>query len=330
MEHSELLSSAPPPPGLDHPFDRFQRHRDVQLVVARMAAALGRSRLRVLDVGGAELTQQFMPEHEIIVTNLSLEHPFAVQSSGAALPFIDNAFDVVLTIDTLEHIPPADRQMFLSEMMRVANSYVLITGPFASPINHEAERLLDDYIFETTGQHYYYLAEHLEFGLPALHDTERQLIADGCATFTIPSGYTPRWIAMMLLRFSMAGTAQGRAANQWLEKLYNHQFYWIDHTEPSYRQVVIAAKDGSIEAIREIGNLFAVGKSAYGEPDFDHLLALWQTMSVARIFDAYEQKISLLQSQNEMMAANIKAFESGRFMRFMSTIHALRRHFEGV
>lgn len=294
-----------------------------------MAAALGRPRLRVLDVGGAELTHQFMPEHDIVVTNLSPEHPFAVQSSGAALPFADNTFDVVLTVDTLEHIPPANREVFLAEMVRVAKNYVLITGPFSSPINDEAERLLDDFIYSATGQHHYYLAEHLKFGLPMVRATVDQLSASGCPTVTIPSGYTPRWIAMMLLRFSMPETERGRTANAWLEKLYNHQFYWADHRAPSYRQIVVAAKQGDIRAAQGIVDLFAAGETAFGEPDFDHLLALWQVMSVARSFDAFEQTIAYQQTQREQMEARIHGLESGRFIRTMAKLHALKNRMAG-
>lgn len=324
MEYSELLKRAPLLSGLDHPFDRFQRHRDVQLVVTRMALALGRARLRVLDVGGIELTQQFMPEHDIVVTNLAREAQSSVQSSGAALPFADQAFDVVLTVDTLEHIPPADRQAFLAEMVRVAKHFVLITGPFSSPINDEAERLLDDYIYTVTGQHHYYLAEHLKFGLPLLSATVEQFHASGCQTITIPSGYTPRWLAMMLLRFSLPASEQGRKSDVWLEKLYNHQFYWADHREPSYRQLVVAARQDDIRAVQDLVELFVENKSAFGDADFDHLLALWQVLSVTPTFDAYEQTIASLQAQHEQLAARIHALESGRFIRTMAKLHRLR------
>ncbi|HHW86934.1 MAG TPA: class I SAM-dependent methyltransferase [Chloroflexi bacterium] len=324
MELSELLTSAPLLPGLDHPFDRFQRHRDVQLVLTRMALALGRSRLRVLDVGGVELTQQFLPEHDIVVTNLAREQLSSVQSSGAALPFADHAFDVVLTVDTLEHIPPAERKAFLAEMVRVAKHYVLITGPFSSPINDEAERLLDDFIYSATGQHHYYLAEHLRFGLPLLPTTLEQLNASGCQSITVPSGCTPRWLAMMLLRFSLPDTAHGHRTNSWLEKLYNHQFYWADHCEPSYRQIVVAAKQADIGAVRDIVDLFAAGRNAFGQPDFAHLLALWQAVAATRTFDAYEQTIADLQAQRAQLEARIRGLESGRFMRTMAALHRLR------
>lgn len=325
VESSELLLSAPHLPGLDHPFDRFQRHRDVQIVVTRMAAALGRARLRVLDVGGVELTQQFIPEHDIVVTNLTCDPLSSVQSSGAALPFADQSFDVVLTVDTLEHIPPADREAFLAEMVRVAKHFVLITGPFASPINDEAERLLDDYIYTTTGQHHYFLAEHLKFGLPVLRTTVAQLEGSGCQSIIVPSGYTPRWLTMMLLRFTLPDTEYGRRTNAWLEKVYNHQFYWADHREPSYRQIVVAAKQGDIGAVQDIVDLFAEGKTAFGEPEFDHLLALWQATSVRQALADYEQTIANLQAQHTQMEARISGLESGYFMRTMAKLHSLRQ-----
>lgn len=289
-----------------------------------MAMALGRARLRVLDVGGVELTQQFMPEHDIVVTNLVREQLSAVQSSGAALPFADRSFDVVLTVDTLEHIPPADRQAFLAEMIRVTKHFVLITGPFSSPINDEAERLLDDYIYTVTGQRHYYLAEHLKFGLPVLGATVEQLHAGGCQTVTIPSGYTPRWLAMMLLRFSLPATEQGRRSDFWLEKLYNHQFYWADHCEPSYRHIVVAARQGDIEGVQDLVDLFAGRKHAFGEADFEHLLALWQALSVKRTFDEYEQRVAALQAEHEELQARVRGLESGRFIRTMEKLHRLR------
>lgn len=316
--------STPRLPGLNHPFDRFQRHRDVQIVVTRMAAALGRARLHVLDVGGVELTQQFIPEHDIVVTNLTRDPLSAVQSSGAALPFADQAFDVVLTVDTLEHIPPADREAFLAEMVRVAKHFVLITGPFSSPINNEAERLLDDYIYTTTGQHHYYLAEHLKFGLPVLYTTIEQLNASDCQTITVPSGYTPRWLAMMLLRFALPDTEHGHRTNTQLEQLYNHQFYWADHCEPSYRQIVVAAKQGDVGTVQTIVDLFAEGKTAFGQPDFGHLLALWQATSVTHAFASYEQTLADLQTQRAQMEDRIRRLESGRFIRTMAKLHSLR------
>ena len=45
--------------------------------------------------------------------------------------------------------------------------------------------------------------------------TGRMLVA---ALWLIPSGYTPRWIAMMLLRFSLYDSDQGRKTNAWLER----------------------------------------------------------------------------------------------------------------
>ena len=43
-----------------------------------------------------------------------------VQASGVQLPFRDGAFDLVCSLDTLEHIPGEQRPAFLSEILRVS------------------------------------------------------------------------------------------------------------------------------------------------------------------------------------------------------------------
>jgi SAM-dependent methyltransferase len=45
---------------------------------------------------------------------------------GDSLPFEDNAFDMVISLDTLEHIPKDKRQKFLAEIKRIAKKTILL------------------------------------------------------------------------------------------------------------------------------------------------------------------------------------------------------------
>jgi SAM-dependent methyltransferase len=54
----------------------------------------------------------------------------AVRASATALPFPDQSFDVVLCIETLEHISHPLRKQVAAELLRVARRKVIITHPF--------------------------------------------------------------------------------------------------------------------------------------------------------------------------------------------------------
>jgi ubiquinone/menaquinone biosynthesis C-methylase UbiE len=52
-----------------------------------------------------------------------------VRGDAHRLPFDDGAFDAVLALDVLEHIPRADREQVVEELVRTARRRVIIGGP---------------------------------------------------------------------------------------------------------------------------------------------------------------------------------------------------------
>ena len=162
---------------LDHPFDQYQRYEDVSQVVEAMRAQATCAEFRILDVGGIRLSQRFLARDRVTPINLEATPGAKLLGSGARLPFADRSYDLVITVDTLEHVPRPQRSAFLTELLRVAIRGIVVTGPFSSGLNEAAEKILLEYITQVLGQQHRFLSEHAEHGLPDL-DECLQIIAD--------------------------------------------------------------------------------------------------------------------------------------------------------
>jgi SAM-dependent methyltransferase len=53
-----------------------------------------------------------------------------VQAAAGMLPFRKDSFDLVLSAETLEHLPPAEYETAKAEMLRVARRYILVELPY--------------------------------------------------------------------------------------------------------------------------------------------------------------------------------------------------------
>lgn len=107
-----------------------------------------------------------------------------VLQDAPELPFPDDAFDTVLCLDVLEHVPPAQRAPFLRELARVAARRVVLACPT------EAAQPLDDLLRERLGTPQpSWLVEHGACGLPThaeLADLLRDCFeSDGFAATTL-------------------------------------------------------------------------------------------------------------------------------------------------
>jgi Methyltransferase domain len=151
-----------------HPRDTWERH----VIVARAVERPG----SVLDVGGrpGELAG-FLPGSA--VTALNVDEPADVVVDGARLPFDDEAFDVVTSLDVLEHLPHERRRSHLEELVRVARRQVVVCCPLGTTAHMEAERELALWYRSETGRPHRFLEEHLAHGLPSEAEL-RELVRD--------------------------------------------------------------------------------------------------------------------------------------------------------
>ena len=235
------------------PFDQYGRYRMVREAVDAARAALGRDRLSILDVGGyyqdADGTprlpsQQFLGDQELTVLDLpACDLPGYVQGDGTALTYADSSFDLVICCDTLEHIPLDLRDQFVHELARVARYGVLLICPINDYRTALAEKVLYAYIQSELHAKHDQLREHREYGLPQLPLVQQSFAQAGCATHDYPSGDLHAWLPMMLAKHYLLRFADSAPELQYgLDELYNRGYALAERREPSYRRLLVAAK----------------------------------------------------------------------------------------
>ncbi len=232
---------------LSLPFDQYQRYRMIVDVLDRLRI---HSDLLILDVGGSPGTlQRFLQGDRVIVADPEANCDHSVCASGLALPFADASFDVVVSIDTIEHIPNVDRQSFLSELSRVSRNWLVLGAPFDDPAVVQAEEVLDWLIEGTYNERYYFLEEHRRFGLPKLEETLACLREGGFDTIVLSNGYLYRWLLGLSFFFLIHWRLPHLKSLDSFNAFYNSYFYRSDNREPSYRRIIVGAKDGAISSL---------------------------------------------------------------------------------
>ena len=228
------------------PFDQYQRYR---LVADLLGEVRPRKdvRWRILDVGGrTALLRPFLPRDRVTLVDLEASaEPGLVRGDGSRLPFADRSFDVVCAFDTLEHVPPGRRRTFVSECRRVARTYVVIAGPYASPPVDEAERVLQSFLKDKLAVEHRYLEEHRHHGLPSRAEVEAELARLGAKVASVGHGSLERWLALMCLSMYMDYVPELRGIAGRFYRFYNRSLYESDQGEPVYRHAVVAALDGA-------------------------------------------------------------------------------------
>lgn len=116
-----------------------------------------------MDVGGTQLLKKFFTGVQII--SLNIDDSGDVRYDGGDFPYTDSSFDAVVSLDTLEHIPRANRQNFIGECLRVARKGVIIAAPYGSAAHRQNEAELCKYL-EQAGRPNRWLAEHVQHGIP--------------------------------------------------------------------------------------------------------------------------------------------------------------------
>lgn len=258
------MSSTPTDEQLRLPVDQFQRHWLTTQLVARL---LPDREGTVLDVGGAPgPVEMFLPRARVCVVDTQGTHDGGryVLGSGARLPFDDDSFDAVVSLDTLEHVPAGLRPDFLSELRRVSRDAVVLSAPFDEPGVAAAEAALLDFISQRLAPTFptaVWLTEHRDLGLPGLSATRKGLAGRDARVTALPSGYLPRWLATMIADHELLATGLRDMGS--LHAYYNQHVSPLDAVAPAYRHIVVSSLRRETHELKHLVDDFRAPQGAH-------------------------------------------------------------------
>lgn len=199
------------------PYDLYERHAVASRLLQEALKNIQES-IHILDVGGrAKLLERFTPYR---VISINTDGSGNLTGSGCALPFGDNSFAAVVSIDTLEHLPQKSRLPFLRECLRVAQHYIIVAAPFGSEGHSKCEKRLDKLYRSICGESHAYLSEHVKYGLPDMVELDQfacNLEAANCQHF-FAGNYV--WQGKQFERATLGHRKQGMLARLW--NAYNY------------------------------------------------------------------------------------------------------------
>jgi hypothetical protein len=227
-------------------FDQKSRYRACSDIIERIS-----SEGNILDVGsGPEcMLGQFLPERLITYVDPLLkiiEGDSTYQIPGNVFDHrLDNKnYDYVSCIDTLEHIPMAERCDFIKRISSLAERGIVLGFPCSDDdVAFRSDKTISSAFRKIYGKEYQWLDEHFSYGLPKKEDVVKQLNSLGWSVSTVGHGHAP-WISL-LLSVVVSGWSLSETHSHILRvsKRFMDGLYQYDFNPPFYRWFVVALKN---------------------------------------------------------------------------------------
>ncbi len=231
-------------------FDYVGRYQLIAEIATRYFAGSKKPR-NILDVGGLGSILDKITDIPLTILDSEAEDGQAqTQGDGANMSSIkDGAYDVVVTSDTLEHIPPRDRKNFIKELVRVSDDLVVLAAPFGDHGAAEEERRLQTFYKGILGEEHRWLREHEEYGLPKEKETMKYFEDTGASVITVQHSSIDFWCDLLMINLlanSMGSMAVHNASAR-LNTYYNEHILFKDFTKRSYRTFFVASKKRKLD-----------------------------------------------------------------------------------
>ncbi|MBN1356382.1 methyltransferase domain-containing protein [bacterium] len=224
------------------PTDKFQRYRqaiDLALnLLPRDAHPL------FLDVGANEgLLERFVPHSMRFQVDLEFHagQTGLILADAEFLPFPDDTFDVVFSIDLMEHLEMEKRWNAVKEMNRVARTAVVHSFPVQSELAVDMERLLNRVEKRIRGQPNEFLEQHQRYGLVDLPSILTLLGEHFEYVVSAPNFHIYAWLVSSLFEALVSMLPGKEQFTDAIHHLINRNFYRCYQLEPAYRMTVVGS-----------------------------------------------------------------------------------------
>lgn len=238
----------------DLPFDLYTRN----IIISKLVAAIrDRKSLNVLDVGGKNgRLRDFFPEDNVFVLDVLPSSPGEgnyIHGSILAPPFRNGSFDVVVSSDVFEHIPPTDRNIAILGMLRLSKNFVVLGAPFYSEDVKDAEERANNFFAASAGRPHPWLEEHIRNGLPSKSEFETFLQENGYEFASVSSNNLHHWLILQYFIFSAYLYGIPEDEVNAIYRYYNENFVELgDFQEPTYRTLYLIGRKGTVPSIDPI------------------------------------------------------------------------------
>lgn len=138
------------------PPDIYERHKFIGKYI--------KPNKSILDVGGS-MSRLGEFTKNCTVTTADVVEPTDILYNGKKIPVKDSSYDVITSIDVMEHIPSDARADFVKELYRVARERIIISAPLGTDFHLEYEKKTLEY-YKSKKIKLPFLEEHVAIGLP--------------------------------------------------------------------------------------------------------------------------------------------------------------------
>lgn len=152
-------------------FHQIVRYDYAQKAINAMRTS---ERHSILEVGaGAHGNlSNYLPNDELTFLDIELpeevlEDKRFVVGDATNLQYEDDAFDFVIALDVIEHIPPEKRQAFITNINRVAKQGVVLSAPFTSENENSVDELMKVFYRLNGIEPPVWVDEHIDCTLPS-------------------------------------------------------------------------------------------------------------------------------------------------------------------